>query len=100
LLVDAGWPGFEGRDAERIIAAAKKAIRRAFIETCAFVWVQWALPTVVMPVHERWTSCPNLLSKSGYWSRPVWLELGGGAQTRGTASKTVLNILKENDRFG
>lgn len=25
LLVDAGWPGFEGRDAERIIAAAKKA---------------------------------------------------------------------------
>jgi competence protein ComEC len=25
LLVDAGWPGFEGRDADRIAAAAKKA---------------------------------------------------------------------------
>jgi beta-lactamase superfamily II metal-dependent hydrolase len=25
LLVDAGWPGFEGRDANRIVAAAKKA---------------------------------------------------------------------------
>jgi beta-lactamase superfamily II metal-dependent hydrolase len=25
LLVDAGWPGFEGRDADRITAAAKKA---------------------------------------------------------------------------
>jgi beta-lactamase superfamily II metal-dependent hydrolase len=25
LLVDAGWPGFNGRDADRIIAAAKKA---------------------------------------------------------------------------
>lgn len=25
ILVDAGWPGFEGRDANRIIAAAKKA---------------------------------------------------------------------------
>ncbi|MBM3812635.1 MAG: MBL fold metallo-hydrolase [Acidimicrobiia bacterium] len=25
LLVDAGWPGFEGRDAGRIVAAAKKA---------------------------------------------------------------------------
>jgi beta-lactamase superfamily II metal-dependent hydrolase len=25
MLVDAGWPGFEGRDAERIAAAAKKA---------------------------------------------------------------------------
>lgn len=25
LLVDAGWPGFEGRDAERIVAAAKAA---------------------------------------------------------------------------
>ncbi len=25
LLVDTGWPGFEGRDAERIVAAAKKA---------------------------------------------------------------------------
>jgi len=29
LLIDTGWPGFEGRDAERIAAAAKKAgIRR------------------------------------------------------------------------
>jgi beta-lactamase superfamily II metal-dependent hydrolase len=25
MLVDAGWPGFDGRDADRIIAAAKKA---------------------------------------------------------------------------
>lgn len=25
LLVDAGWPGFDGRDADRIIAAARKA---------------------------------------------------------------------------
>ncbi|MEZ5353127.1 MAG: MBL fold metallo-hydrolase [Bryobacteraceae bacterium] len=25
LLIDAGWPGFDGRDADRIIAAAKKA---------------------------------------------------------------------------
>lgn len=25
LLVDAGWPGFDGRDANRIVAAAKKA---------------------------------------------------------------------------
>ncbi|MEZ5400113.1 MAG: MBL fold metallo-hydrolase [Bryobacteraceae bacterium] len=25
LLVDAGWPGFDGRDADRIIAAAKKS---------------------------------------------------------------------------
>lgn len=25
LLVDAGWPGYEGRDANRIVAAAKKA---------------------------------------------------------------------------
>jgi competence protein ComEC len=25
LLVDAGWPGFDGRDADRIVAAAKKA---------------------------------------------------------------------------
>lgn len=25
LLIDAGWPGFNGRDADRIIAAAKKA---------------------------------------------------------------------------
>src|SRR5688572_7168360 len=25
LLVDAGWPGFDGRDADRIAAAAKKA---------------------------------------------------------------------------
>ena len=25
LLVDAGWPGFEGRDAERILTAAKAA---------------------------------------------------------------------------
>lgn len=25
LLIDTGWPGFEGRDADRIVAAAKKA---------------------------------------------------------------------------
>src|SRR5450755_4328165 len=24
LLIDTGWPGFEGRDADRIVAAAKK----------------------------------------------------------------------------
>ncbi|MCW5966052.1 MAG: MBL fold metallo-hydrolase, partial [Bryobacterales bacterium] len=25
MLVDAGWPGFEGRDTEKILAAAKDA---------------------------------------------------------------------------
>ena len=28
MLVDAGWPGYEGRDADRIIATAKRKTRK------------------------------------------------------------------------
>jgi beta-lactamase superfamily II metal-dependent hydrolase len=44
LLIDTGWPGNDGRDADRIVAAARKAgvSKIDFVLVTHFITIMWA----------------------------------------------------------